>query len=86
MIGAWGHCYGYEKDGMPGPAIGFLQEALRWWDQWLKGVDTGIMDEPVLRAWMQDSVPPRPWYLERPGRWIAEPVWPPSDGILHDHQ
>ena len=25
----------------PGPAIGFLQEALRWWDHWLKGIDTG---------------------------------------------
>ena len=34
---------------MPGPAIGFLQEAVRWWDHWLKGVATGIMDEPLLR-------------------------------------
>ena len=34
----------------PGPAIGFLQELLRWWDFWLKGRDTGIMREPLLRA------------------------------------
>ena len=26
------------------------QEALRWWDHWLKGQDTGIMDEPMLRG------------------------------------
>jgi hypothetical protein len=31
---------------------------LRWWDYWLKGVDTGVMDEPILRAWMTESVKP----------------------------
>jgi uncharacterized protein len=53
-----------------------LQASLRWWDQWLKGIDTGIMDEPLYRVWMQDSVPPRAEYDERPGRWVAEPSWP----------
>ncbi len=61
---------------MPGPAIGFLQEAVRWWDQWLKGIETGIMDEPLYRVWMQESVDPQPYYEERPGRWVAETVWP----------
>ena len=36
-------------DGVPGPAIGFLQEALRWWDHWLKGNDTGIMAADATR-------------------------------------
>ena len=49
---------------------------MRWWDRWLKDVDNGIMDEPMLRAWMQDSVPPRTSYDERPGRWVAERRWP----------
>jgi putative CocE/NonD family hydrolase len=75
LIGPWAHIFPHE--GVPGPAIGFLQEALRWWDHWLKGVDTGIMDEPMLRAWMQESVPPEPYYEERPGRWVAEEMWPP---------
>jgi len=74
LIGPWAHVYPH--DGVPGPAIGFLQEALRWWDQWLKGIDTGIMDEPMLRVWMQESVPPKPFYEERPGRWVAETEWP----------
>lgn len=78
LIGPWGHLY--PQDGAPGPAIGFLQEALRWWDYWLKGKDTGIMDEPKLRLWMQESVDPRPFYEERPGRWISESGWP-SDNI-----
>jgi len=65
--------------GVPGPAIGFLQEAVRFWDHWLKGIDNGIMDEPMLRVWMQDSVPPHPTYDVRPGRWVAEPAWPSPD-------
>ncbi|TDO07700.1 MULTISPECIES: CocE/NonD family hydrolase [Halomonas] len=74
LVGPWAHKYPHL--GVPGPAIGFLQESLRWWDQWLKGVDTGIMDEPMLRVWMQESMPPSARYGERPGRWVAEPSWP----------
>jgi predicted acyl esterase len=74
LIGPWSHKYPHL--GVPGPAIGFLQEAVRWFDHWLKGVDTGIMAEPMLRVWMQDSVPPTTSYIERPGRWVAEPSWP----------
>lgn len=77
LIGPWAHAYPHFAQ--PGPAIGFLQEALRWWNYWLKGVDTGIMDEPMLRAWMQESVPPATTYPEHPGRWIAEPAWPPIE-------
>ena len=74
LIGPWSHSYPH--NGVPGPAIGFLQEALRWWDHWLKRIDTGLMDEPMFRVWMQDSVRPQPQYEIRPGRWIAEPIWP----------
>ncbi|WP_417519824.1 CocE/NonD family hydrolase [Minwuia sp.] len=74
LIGPWAHTFPH--DGVPGPAIGYLQEARRWWDHWLKGEDTGIMDEPMLRAWIQDSVPPAPQYQLRPGRWAVEHAWP----------
>ena len=76
LIGPWSHMYPHL--GVPGPAIGFVQELLRWWDYWLKGRDTGIMNEPMLRVWMQDSVPPTTHYAERPGRWVAEASWPGS--------
>ncbi len=75
LIGPWAHKYPHI--GVPGPAAGFLQEALRWWDRWLKGVDDGAPAPPMLRAWMMESVRPAPMHAERPGRWIAEPVWPP---------
>ncbi len=76
LIGPWGHAYPHVA--RPGPAIGFLQEALRFWDHWLKGRDTGIMDEPMLRAWIGDPVAPATHYDVWPGRWVAEPGWPPA--------
>ncbi|MBB5156912.1 CocE/NonD family hydrolase [Saccharopolyspora phatthalungensis] len=74
LIGPWSHKYPHL--GEPGPPIGFLQELVRWWDHWLKNVDTGVMDGPMLRTWMQESMPPSTSYEERPGRWVGEPSWP----------
>ncbi|PNG19603.1 CocE/NonD family hydrolase [Streptomyces cahuitamycinicus] len=74
LIGPWSHKFPHL--GEPGPAIGYLQELVRWWDHWLKGVDNGVMDGPMLLAWMQESVPPSTSYEERPGRWVGEPDWP----------
>jgi putative CocE/NonD family hydrolase len=74
LIGPWSHKYPHL--GEPGPAIGFLQELVRWWDHWLKDVDNDVMDGPMLRIWMQDSVPPLTAYQQRPGRWVGEPSWP----------
>ncbi|MCP9483301.1 CocE/NonD family hydrolase [Shimia sp. CNT1-13L.2] len=73
LVGPWAHKYPHFAK--PGPRIGFLQECLRWWDQHLKGADTGIMDEPELRAWIQEPANPAPHFEERPGRWVAEPGW-----------
>jgi putative CocE/NonD family hydrolase len=74
LIGPWAHAF--PDDASPGPSIGFLQECVRWFDHWLKGTENGVMDEPMLRVWMQESVEPQPSYEERPGRWVAEPSWP----------
>ena len=79
LIGPWAHAYPHFA--LPGPQIGFLQEMLRWWDHWLKGLDTGVMDEPMLRAWMMESVKPATHHDTLPGRWVAEPSWP-SLGIV----
>ena len=76
LIGPWVHSYPHTA--VPQPAMGFLQESLRWWDCWLKDIDTGIMDEPMLRLWMPEAVPPEPLEAEWPGRWVAETAWPPA--------
>ena len=84
LIGPWAHKYPHFAT--PGPRIGFLQECLRWWDQHLKGVETGIMDEPMIRAWMQEPKAPDPVSTERPGRWISATRWPSPvtrERVLH---
>jgi hypothetical protein len=83
LIGPWSHKYPHF--GVPGPAIGFLQEAVRWWDTWLKDLNTGVTEEPMLRVWMQDSVPPTTRYRKRPGRWVAESSWPSEDVRVRDY-
>jgi predicted acyl esterase len=77
LIGPWSHLYPHQ--GEPGPAIGFLQHAVKWWDRWLKGIENGIDAEPPIRVWMQDSAPPKTAYEHRSGRWVGEPAWPSAN-------
>ena len=78
IIGPWAHIL--PERGVPGPAIGFLQECVAWFDRWLKGSPSRADEWPLLRAWMQEPAPPSVFYAERPGRWISCPEWP------HPHQ
>ncbi len=71
IIGPWVHKYPHFA--VPEPRIGFLQEALRWWDRWLKDTPNGAEDDPDLRTYLMDGVRPKTWYAERPGRWLADP-------------
>lgn len=68
--GPWIHKYPHFA--IPGPRIGFLQEALRWWDRWLKGIENGAEDDPDYRAYLMDGTAPETKSLFRPGRWVAE--------------
>ena len=70
IMGPWVHKYPHFA--VPEPRIGFLQEALRWWDKWLKEIETGVEDDPDLRLYQMDGVRPQTWYTERAGRWVAQ--------------
>lgn len=73
--GPWSHAFPCR--GGPGPLIGYLQEALRWWKYWLAGEETGIMDEPLYRVWITGEERPRSFYLpDHAGSWAAEEQWP----------
>jgi putative CocE/NonD family hydrolase len=74
LMGPWGHKYPQLAD--PGPGLDWVTEEVRWWTQWLKGVDTGIMDEPMLRVYMEQQTAAEVWPTDVPGRWISEPSWP----------
>ncbi|HEY3849908.1 MAG TPA: CocE/NonD family hydrolase [Steroidobacteraceae bacterium] len=73
-VGPWAHLYPHEA--IPAPAVGFLQEALRWWDHWLKGRDLGVMSEAPFNFYMMDAIGPQSSHAARAGRWIAEERWP----------
>ena len=74
LIGPWGHAYPWTARPQ---GLDWIVEEARWWRHWLTGVDTGIMDEPRLRAFLPYRAPSAVIPQPVPGRWIAEPVWPP---------
>jgi predicted acyl esterase len=73
------------------PFHSFHGEILRWYDYWLKGIDTGIMDEPPVKYWVMGAnewhhandwpVPETRWtkyYLHSWERLRTEPFVPSS--------
>lgn len=56
IIGPWAHVYPH--DGAPLPAMGFLQEALKWWDKWLKNIDNDVLDCSMIQAYIENSIKP----------------------------
>ncbi|MEM7282404.1 MAG: CocE/NonD family hydrolase [Pseudomonadota bacterium] len=74
LIGPYGH--NFPDEVQIGPAIGFYHEEVRWWDHWLKGIDTGLMEEPMLQVYMQETTPGQVFPEDVPGRWVAERTWP----------
>ena len=70
MMGPWSHL---EPDGTrmgdldfgPSSNIQIIEEELRWFDHWLKGIDTGVMEEPPLRIFVMGA-----------NQWRFESQWP----------
>ncbi len=73
IIGPWAHKYPHFA--IPGPRIGFLQEALRWWDQWLKGEPAGVVRDPDYRYYIMDSHKPGQTREHIDGRWVGDSFW-----------
>jgi uncharacterized protein len=74
LIGPWAHLFPYTTPTSGGTGdIDFGPEALielrdvelRWLDYWLKGIDTGILDEPPVRIFVMGT-----------NRWRREDHWP----------
>jgi predicted acyl esterase len=77
IVGPWNHTFPY--DAVPGPQIEWRNEAVRWFDHWLKGRDTGVERDPRLVIYMQHWHPPDPNLENVPGEWRREDSWPPKD-------
>jgi uncharacterized protein len=74
LIGPWAH--NYPESASPGPSLEWTYEEVRWWKHWLADEPTGIMDEPMLRAYMPYRTASEVYPANIPGRWIAEAAWP----------
>lgn len=77
IVGPWNHTY--PNDAVPGPQIEWRDQAVRWFDHWLKGRDTGVEHDPRLVIYMQHWHPPDPNLQNVPGKWRREDIWPPPD-------
>ena len=74
LVGPWAHLFPYtsptstgtgEIDFGPAALVDLHQIQLRWFDHWLKGVDTGILEEPPVRIFVMGV-----------NRWRDENEWP----------
>jgi uncharacterized protein len=74
LIGPWAHLFPYTSptstgtgdiDFGPAAMVDLHDIQLRWFDHWLKGVDTGILDEPPVRLFVMGE-----------NRWRDEGEWP----------
>lgn len=77
IVGPWNHTF--PNDAVPGPQIEWRDQAVRWFDYWLKAHDTGVLQDPRLIIYMQHWHPPDPNLQTVPGEWRREDVWPPKD-------
>jgi|TARA_B110000263_G_scaffold211972_1_gene195216 putative CocE/NonD family hydrolase len=74
MIGPWDHYFPH--NAWPEPQIEWREEAVRWFDQWLKGIDTGILNEPDFAVYVRNYHPPDPSLDRVDGFWRWEDDWP----------
>jgi hypothetical protein len=76
LLGPWNHAYPNDADF--GPRIEWREDAVRWWDYWLKGKDTGVLQDPKVVIYLRHWFPPDPNLESVPGEWRAESGWPPQ--------
>jgi len=75
LIGPWNH--DFPNSSMYGPRIEWRDQAVRWFDYWLKGRDTGVLQDPKVVIFQQHWHPPEAQSQDLPGEWRAE-SWPPK--------
>lgn len=73
-IGPWNHNYPNGSDY--GPLYEWRDQAVRWFDYWLKGRDTGVLQDPHLLVYLQHWHRPGSHSQDVPGEWRSE-QWPP---------
>jgi uncharacterized protein len=83
LLGPWKHSEPH--DAVPGPAIEWRDQAVEWWNHWLRGEANGAMSGPRLAVYMNHWYPPDVRIREIPGEWRTEAQWPPAGLQLHTY-
>ncbi|MEM9044141.1 MAG: CocE/NonD family hydrolase [Pseudomonadota bacterium] len=76
LVGPWEHKYPHIARINPADGIG---EMLRWFDHYLKGIESAAADLPAYRHFQMEHDNPSRLYRSRKGRWLAEPQMPSSN-------
>ena len=74
-IGPWNH--GFPNGSDYGPLYEWRDQAVRWFDYWLKGRDTGVLNDPRVVIYQQHWHAPDSQAQDVPGEWRAD-TWPPA--------
>ncbi len=78
IVGPWNHTFPHMAE--PPPSIEWREEAVRWFDHWLKGIENGIMEEPKMAVFIRDGHGPGvPEEIKGQWQWVDQ--WPPKDRI-----
>lgn len=73
IMGPWAHGRIEEVEYPANSVVNANQEAMRWFDYWLKGQDNGIMDEPPVKYYVMGDVTDK----KAPGNeWRTAISWP----------
>jgi hypothetical protein len=67
LMGPWVHSRPHQST--PGPRIDHLNEMARFFAHYLRDEDTGFMDEPPVRVYMQEYTKPSRTLETTPGHW-----------------
>lgn len=74
LLGPWVHSRPHVS--IPGPRIDHLNEMARFFAHWLRGEDTGIMQEPPVMTYMQEDAKPERTMDIIPGHWRNDADFP----------
>lgn len=93
VIGPWIHGFTYMQTSWAGEAefgnaaVASLDDfRLRWFDQWMRGVDTGLANEPPIELFVMgggSGARTLAGRLEHGGRWRSIGAWPPAGTARH---
>ena len=89
IVGPWLHQEDFMEQRFAG-GVNFGNEVyvnlndyrIRWFDQFMKGMDTGILDEPEIKIWVMGGGSGRRDYdnrMQHGGTWRGIDTWPPAD-------